>query len=51
MFEQHPFFDDIIKVRLWDEKAKDANAVLLPLWHFKNLIAEYLKDRNRATFY
>lgn len=48
MFEQHPFFDDIIKVRLWDEKAKQRNAVLLPLSHFKTLITEYLKDRTNA---
>ena len=45
VFEQHPFFDDIIKVRLWDEKAKQPDAVLLPISHFKNLITEYLKDR------
>lgn len=44
-FERHPFFEDIIKVRLWDEKAKDPNAVLLPLSHFKALISEYLKDK------
>ena len=43
LFEQHPFFEDIIKVRLWDEKAKDPDAVLLPLSHFKTLISEYLK--------
>jgi phosphonate degradation associated HDIG domain protein len=44
-FAGHPFFNDIINVRLWDEKAKDANVVLLPLQYFKNLIHEYLKDR------
>ncbi len=44
MFEQHPFFDDIIKVRLWDEKAKQRDAVLLPLLHFKTLIKEHLKE-------
>ncbi len=48
MFEQHPFFDDIIKVRLWDEKAKDQNAVLIPLSHFKILITDYLKDKMYA---
>lgn len=47
IFEQHPFFDDIIKVRLWDEKAKQPDAVLLPLTHFKNLITDHLKDNNR----
>lgn len=45
-FQNHPFFDDIIKVRLWDEEAKDHHAVLLPLKHFINLIHEYLSDRN-----
>jgi phosphonate degradation associated HDIG domain protein len=44
VFEQHPFFEDIIKVRLWDEKAKQRDAVLLPVSHFKNLITEHLKD-------
>ena len=45
-FQNHPFFNDIIKVRLWDEEAKDNNAVLLPLRHFVNLIHGYLNDRN-----
>jgi len=45
-FENHPFFDDIIKVRLWDEEAKDHHAVLLPVKHFTNLINTYLNDRN-----
>lgn len=43
LFEQHPFFDDIIKVRLWDEKAKKRDAVLLPLAHFKTLVQDHLK--------
>jgi putative nucleotidyltransferase with HDIG domain len=45
VFENHPFFDDIIKVRLWDEEAKSQNAVLLPIRHFTHLINEYLNDR------
>ncbi len=44
-FQNHPFFDDIIKVRLWDEEAKDRHAVLLPLRHFGNVIYEYLNHR------
>ncbi len=39
-FKNHFFFDDIIKVRLWDEKAKDADAPLPPLDYFINLIEE-----------
>ena len=49
LFEQHPFFDDIIKVRLWDEKAKQPGAVLLQLSHFKTLISDHLKDRTYAV--
>lgn len=44
-FRRHPYFDDIIKVRLWDEKAKEADAALLPLHHFKNLIFNYLTNK------
>ncbi len=51
LFEQHPFFGDIIKVRLWDEKAKKPDAVLIPISHFKTLIINYLKDKTDATFY
>ncbi len=46
LFKQHMFFEDIIKVRLWDEMAKDDHAVTLPLSHFSNLIQRYLSDRN-----
>jgi phosphonate degradation associated HDIG domain protein len=46
LFKQHPFFDDIIKVRMWDEMAKNSEAILLPLNHFRSLIYEYLSDRN-----
>lgn len=45
-FERHPFFTDIIKVRRWDEEAKNRNAVLLPLTHFRNLIQDYLTTSN-----
>ncbi len=46
LFVRHKFFDDIIKVRLWDEQAKNQDAVLLPLSHFCHLIYEYLNDQN-----
>ena len=46
LFKQHPYFDDIIKVRLWDEGAKNYDMVMLPLNHFRHLIHEYLKERN-----
>lgn len=47
-FKTHPFFSDIIKVRLWDEAAKDTAAVLLPLSFFRGLIDKYLTDRNHT---
>lgn len=43
-FEQHPYFHDIILVRLWDEGAKDTSATLLPLSFFRNMIQEYLTN-------
>ncbi len=44
-FKNHSFFDDIIKVRLWDEKAKDTHVEMLPLSYFINLIYEHVKNR------
>lgn len=43
-FKNHSFFADIIKVRLWDEKAKDTNVRLLPIGFFHKLIYNYLND-------
>ena len=45
-FRAHPYFSEIIQVRLWDEGAKDYNAVLLPLSMFKNFMEEYLGNKN-----
>src|SRR3954466_4433867 len=41
-FSKDPYFKDIIQVRLWDEGAKDYNAVLFPLSTFEEMINEYL---------
>lgn len=43
-FKNHSRFADIIKVRLWDEKAKDKNVPLLPISFFNKLIYNYLND-------
>ena len=43
-FKNHSYFEDIIKVRLWDEKAKDMNVTLLPISFFRKLIYNYLND-------
>ncbi len=48
-FKQHPFFNEIIKVRLWDEDAKDAESDLLPLSYFRNMILDYLKIQAHET--
>jgi phosphonate degradation associated HDIG domain protein len=48
-FEKHPYFNEIIKVRLWDEDAKDAGADLLPLSYFRNLMRDYLKVQTDET--
>lgn len=44
-FHEHPFFAEIIQVRLWDEGAKDYDAVLLPMSMFKNFIEDYLSHK------
>lgn len=43
-FKNHSYFAAIIKVRQWDEKAKDYNIPILPLSFFKKLIYNYLND-------
>jgi len=46
VFEKHPFFKDIIRVRLWDEGAKARDIEMVPMQHFIKEIEEYLNDRN-----
>jgi len=41
-FKQHPYFKDIIKVRLWDEAAKETDLDMLPLDYFIDVIKKYL---------
>jgi phosphonate degradation associated HDIG domain protein len=43
-FSKHPYFKEIIQVRLWDEGAKDYDAVLLPLSTFEDMINDYLSN-------
>jgi phosphonate degradation associated HDIG domain protein len=45
-FSKHPYFKDIIQVRLWDEAAKDYNAVLMPLSTFEEMMEEHLSKRS-----
>lgn len=48
-FKNHSFFDDIIKVRLWDEKAKDMNVALLPITFFQKMIYNYLNNNPEGS--
>lgn len=43
-FKNHPYFNDIIRVRLWDEQAKDPAAKILELTYFSNLIQQHLAN-------
>lgn len=44
-FEKHPYFTDIINVRLWDEQAKNRDAALLPVSWFRKIIRDHLTCR------
>lgn len=48
-FTKHPYFEVIVKGRLWDEQAKDVNAYLLPLSFFHKLIQEHLIQQHNGT--
>jgi putative nucleotidyltransferase with HDIG domain len=41
-FRKQLYFDDIIKVRLWDEQAKERGRALPSLSYFRKMIHEYL---------
>lgn len=42
-FESHPYFDDIIKVRQWDEKAKIENMKTNTLEYYQTICIDFLK--------
>lgn len=39
-FEQHPYFEDILQMRYWDEQAKVEHKTLPEISYFLNIIAE-----------
>ncbi|XP_071962359.1 2-amino-1-hydroxyethylphosphonate dioxygenase (glycine-forming)-like [Antedon mediterranea] len=45
-FEKSPYFDAILRMRRWDELAKDPNAHTEPLDKYKQLCQSYLEQRN-----
>lgn len=45
-FEKHLYFKELIAIRYADDGAKDPNAQVPPLEHYKNLIIEHLNREN-----
>jgi phosphonate degradation associated HDIG domain protein len=45
-FEKQPYFEDIIRVRLWDEGAKLTDIKMTPMQEYIREIEAYLNDRN-----
>jgi phosphonate degradation associated HDIG domain protein len=41
-FERHSYFTDIVRVRRWDEEAKNTQAMLLPITYFSKIILDHL---------
>ena len=40
-FEAHPWANEFIRLRLWDDQAKDPSMVTLPLTEWQPIIAGY----------
>lgn len=47
-FREHPYFDDIIMVRLWDEQAKNPGEPVPSLEQFKQRILQHLSRQTHA---
>ncbi|MFT3825448.1 MAG: HDIG domain-containing protein [Chitinophagaceae bacterium] len=47
-FREHPYFKEIIQVRLWDEEGKRTDLAMLPLQHFADLIYNYLSQSGKS---
>jgi putative nucleotidyltransferase with HDIG domain len=47
-FEKQPYFEDIIRVRMWDEGAKLTDIKMTPMQEYIREIEAYLNDRNVA---
>ncbi|BDC49835.1 phosphodiesterase [Bryobacterales bacterium F-183] len=40
-FESNPHYRDLLRLRSWDEQAKDPEALTQDLWHYRALIARH----------
>ena len=47
-FEKQPYFEDIIRVRFWDEGAKDRHLKMVPMQEYIKDAENYLKNRNAS---
>lgn len=47
-FEKQPYFEDIIRVRFWDEGAKDRHLKMTPMQEYIKDAENYLKNRNAS---
>lgn len=45
-FQEDPQFDAILRMRRWDERAKDPNAKTPPLEHYKDVCLKFLRECN-----
>lgn len=48
-FAQDPQVDAILRMRRWDERAKDPEAVTPPLDHYKDMCLRFLREREAAA--
>ncbi|XP_047491618.1 2-amino-1-hydroxyethylphosphonate dioxygenase (glycine-forming)-like [Penaeus chinensis] len=48
-FAQDPQFDVILRMRRWDERAKDPEAVTPPLEHYKDMCLRFLQESEAAA--
>jgi phosphonate degradation associated HDIG domain protein len=47
-FEKQPYFEDIIRVRFWDEGAKDRELKTVPMKEYIKDVENYLMERNAS---
>ncbi len=48
-FEKQPYFEDIIRVRFWDEGAKDRELKTVPMREYIKDVENYLMERNASS--
>lgn len=46
-FRAHPQYEAVLRMRSWDDRAKDPTAVTPPLRYYRDLCLAYLKERRQ----